>query len=110
EVRMGEACVRIGESDDPCQDAAARVRGERYHELAQQVLGRLRLIEPAEAVEPLQEVIDEPCHADQVLAARPRDHDVLRPQLDGLVLPLEGTAAAVPHVSAASGGLRGTST
>ena len=39
EVRMGEACVRVRESDDPRQDAAARVRGKRDDEVAEQVLG-----------------------------------------------------------------------
>src|SRR2546422_6218131 len=33
------------------EDASARVRSERHDEVAQQVLGRLRLVEPAEPVE-----------------------------------------------------------
>src|SRR5207244_9527811 len=73
EVGMRETRVCVRESDNARQDAAARVRGERDDEVAEQVLGRLRAVESAEAVEPLEQVVDEPCHADQVFPARARD-------------------------------------
>jgi len=76
---MGEAGIRIRESDDSGEHAAARVRRERHDEMAQEVLGRLCVVEAREAVQSLEQIVDEGGHADQVFPSGPGEEDVLRP-------------------------------
>src|SRR5207249_2390273 len=79
EIRMSEAGIRIRESDDSSEYAAARVRRERHDEMAKEIPRRLGLVEAREAVQSLEQVVDEGRHADQVLPTGPGQEDVLRP-------------------------------
>src|SRR6266498_5581126 len=96
---MREACLRIRESDDSCDDPSAGVRGERDDELTEAVLRLLRVIESGQAVEAFEEIVDERRDAHEVFAARPGDEDVLRPQLEHLIVALEKLAPQIPRVA-----------
>src|SRR5947208_4062884 len=100
---MGEPRLGIREPDDPREDSAARVRSERHDKVAQEVLWCLRVVEAAEAIEALQEIVDERRYADQVFSPGAGDEDVLGPQLKDLLLSLERTSHHIPRVSETPG-------
>src|SRR3989441_3625076 len=99
QVGMCEARVRVRKSDDPREDPAARVRREREDEVAEEVLRGLRVVEALEAIEALQQVVQKRRDPDQVLAAGPRDEDVLGTEFEDLVGPFQGLSGAVLRVA-----------